>query len=251
MRGHIVTNETEKSMQKFGEELGDERRSRLARGMAVTLTVIGLSMVSVTGAFAATTTTTTPSPGAAISAFRACMTKHGVKLAQRRPGAGGPPTSGAGGDTGGGSAGGGTGGGRFGRAGGGFDPTKVPANLPKGVTAKKYLAAVKACKSKIPKGGFGFGGANRGQFQAYLSCLRDHGVTIPQGGSGSGGSGSGSSTTTTTGGSGATVEGRSGASTATTRRSSRRTRSVHHCFPTRERARHRRRAAHPPDARVR
>jgi hypothetical protein len=82
-----------------------------------------------------------------------------------------------------------------GRSGGGFNPTRVPTSLPKGVTAKKYLAAVKACKSKIPKGGFGFGGANRGQFQAYLSCLRDHGVNIPQRGSGSGGSGSGSSTT--------------------------------------------------------
>jgi hypothetical protein len=198
VRGDIVTDETEKLMQTFGKELVGEHGSRLARGAAVTLTVIGLSVVSVTGAFAAATTTTTPSPGAAIAAFRACMTKHGVKLAQRRPGAGGPPTSGSGG---------GTGGGRFGRAGGGFDPTKVPANLPKGVTAKKYLAAVKACKSKIPKGGFGFGGANRGQYQAYISCLRDHGVNIPQrgsatGGSATGGSGSGSSTTTTTGGSG-------------------------------------------------
>lgn len=184
MTGHIVTNETEKSMQALRKELGGTYGSRLARATVVTVTVIGLSVVSMTGAFAATTTTT-PSPRAAISAFRACMTKHGVTLAQRRPGAGGPPASG----------GGGTGGGGFGRSGGGFNPTRVPTSLPKGVTAKKYLAAVKACKSKIPKGGFGFGGANRGQFQAYISCLRDHGVNIPQPGSGSGGSGSGSSTT--------------------------------------------------------
>lgn len=188
MTGHIVTNETEKSMQALRKELGGTYGSRLARATVVTLTVIGLSVVSMTGAFAAATTTTTPSPRAAISAFRACMAKHGVTLSSRRPGAGGPPTSG----------GGGTGGGFFGRGGGGFDPTKVPTSLPKGVTAKKYLAAVQACKSEIPKGGFG--GTTRRQFQAYISCLRDHGVNIPQRGSDSGGSGSGSSTTTTTGG---------------------------------------------------
>ncbi len=194
MTGHIVTNETEKSMQALRKELGGTYASRLTRATVVTLTVIGLSVVSMTGAFAATTTTT-PSPRAAISAFRACMAKHGVTLLSRRPGAGGPPTNGSGGPPT--SDGGGTGGGGFGRGGGGFDPTKVPTSLPKGVTANKYLAAVKACKSKIPKGGFGFGGANRGQYQAYISCLRDHGVNIPQRGSGSGGSGSASGTTTT------------------------------------------------------
>ncbi len=168
--------------------------------MFFTVGVVGLSMVSTTAAFAATNPTT-PSPRVAITAFRTCMAKHGVKLAQRRPGAGGPPTSGSGGGTDGGS-GGGSGGRSTGGFGGGgrFDPTKVPANLPKGVTAKVYLAAVKACKNKIPKGGFGFGGANRGQYQAYISCLRDHGVTIPQ--RGSGGSGSGPTTTGGSGGAG-------------------------------------------------
>ena len=40
-------------------------------------------------------------------------------------------------------------------------------------------AAVAACKSLQPVGGFGNGG-NRGQAsQAYFSCLSDNGVTVP------------------------------------------------------------------------
>ena len=40
-------------------------------------------------------------------------------------------------------------------------------------------AAVDACKSLLPTGGFGNGG-NRGQaLQAYYSCLSDNGVTVP------------------------------------------------------------------------
>ncbi len=178
-------------MQTLRTEHDGGHGPRLTRAVVITVSVIGLSMISMTGAFAAATTTTTPpSPRAAIAAFRACMAKHGVTLAQGGRGTGGPPTSGSGGGTSDGATNGGGGPGGGFRGGGRFDPTKVPAGLPKGVTAKKYLAAVKACKSKIPKGGFGFGGgANRPQFQAYLSCLRDHGVTIPQRGSGSGGSG--------------------------------------------------------------
>jgi hypothetical protein len=59
----------------------------------------------------------------------------------------------------------------------------VPRNLPKGVAAKKYQAAQKACAGKLPKGGFGgIGGQGSQQFQAYLGCLSDHGVKVPKNG---------------------------------------------------------------------
>ena len=95
------------------------------------------------------------------------MKAHGVKLSTNpRPST--PPSTGENGAPGGG----------FGNGNG-----SVPANLPKGVTAKKFQAAQKACAAKLPAGGFGgFGQQNSAQFQAYLSCLKDHGVNVPTNG---------------------------------------------------------------------
>jgi hypothetical protein len=112
------------------------------------------------------TTTTTPGSGgfrngAALSAFRDCMTSHGVTLPQR------PRRGNANGNRTPGSSrpgGRGFGGGEF------FDQP------PPGVDATKYRSALSACRSKLPTGG---GFRNNSAFQAYRSCLQDHGVTLP------------------------------------------------------------------------
>jgi hypothetical protein len=111
------------------------------------------------------------------------MSSHGITLAlPTRPSGNGGPSSTTPGETrparpNGGN--GGTGGGGFG---GGFaNRFNTP---PAGVDAAKYKTALAACKSKLPT--FGGGGQNNTAFQAYTSCLKDHGVTLPtQGGSGS------------------------------------------------------------------
>jgi hypothetical protein len=128
-----------------------------AAGLLLVVTAAACGGSSAKAATAATTTTTaggTAGGGAALQAYRTCLSQHGVTLPRRTPG---------------------TGGGGFG--GGGFGGT--PRTLPKGVTAAQFAAAQKACASKLPAGGFGGRGGFGGQaFQAYTSCLRDHGVTI-------------------------------------------------------------------------
>jgi hypothetical protein len=122
-------------------------------------------------ASAATTTTVAGGRGAntaALAAYRTCLSQHGVKLPTRTPGSR-PPTSSTGGTggAGGGGFGGGFGGGGFGGG----------ANA-----SPQFAAAQKACASKLPKGGFGFGGRGGGAggaaFTAYISCMKDHGITI-------------------------------------------------------------------------
>jgi hypothetical protein len=56
--------------------------------------------------------------------------------------------------------------------------------LPAGVTQAAYDAAQTACRDKLPTGAFGGGrggqgGAGSPAIQAYLSCLKDHGVQVP------------------------------------------------------------------------
>jgi hypothetical protein len=53
----------------------------------------------------------------------------------------------------------------------------TPRTLPAGVNRQQFQQALQACG-----GGNGFGrggGANTQAFTAYLSCLSDHGVTVP------------------------------------------------------------------------
>jgi len=114
---------------------------------------------------ASTTTTTSPAGrGARNSALTACLKQHGVTLPSggsgapggSGPGASGPPAGGFGG-------------------GGGGPSISIP-----GVSQQQLQAAFSACRSKLPNGGnFGGGGANGQAFQAYFSCLRDHGVKVP------------------------------------------------------------------------
>ncbi|HEV7525143.1 MAG TPA: hypothetical protein VGP92_09260 [Acidimicrobiia bacterium] len=98
------------------------------------------------------TTTTAKAGAAGQTAFRDCLAQHGITL-PAGAGNGRPPGSGQGG-------GGGT-----------------PRSLPAGVDAQKFQAALTACGRT---GGRGFGGgANSPAFQAYTSCLSDHGVKVP------------------------------------------------------------------------
>jgi len=150
--------------------MSNDSLRRRARGVTFACTVL-VPLALAAPAFAATTPTTTPFQKA-FTTYRKCMAKHGVKLAAR-------PRNGNGTPDGSRPAGQGTG-----SPGGGFGGNGVPRNLPKGVSLKKYQAAQKACQSKLRGNGFG---ANSGQFQAYLSCLRDHGVNVPQAGSSGGG----------------------------------------------------------------
>jgi hypothetical protein len=134
---------------------------------AVTPTASGAGIVAGAGAAAGPTTTAAAGVNrAALQAYRACLTQHGVTL-PTRPTL--PPNATV--PTGGGFGGGGFGGGGFG--GGGLQAVIAdPANA----------TAVAACKSLLPAGGFPTGGGNRprGQaLQAYYSCLKDNGVAVP------------------------------------------------------------------------
>ncbi|HEY5013173.1 MAG TPA: hypothetical protein VIK61_10775 [Acidimicrobiia bacterium] len=143
------------------------------------LVVVAAACGGSSSAKAATPSTTAAAGGGganrvAFEAYRTCLSQHGVTLPQRtRPtgSSGSPPPSGSG--AGGLAGDGGFGGGSGSGFGGG-----TPQSLPKGVTAAQFAAAQTACRSKLPSGGL-FGGGQGGQaFQAYTSCLRDHGVTI-------------------------------------------------------------------------
>ena len=121
------------------------------------------------------------SPANALKAYQQCLASHGVKGLPR--GAGGF----AGGSRGGigGSQGGGGNGGQ--PSGGSAPGGGAPRTAPKLTSRQKK--AVKACRSMLPTGGFGGGnGANRGNrpggaaFTAYLTCLTQHGVTVPTNG---------------------------------------------------------------------
>ena len=118
--------------------------------------------------------------GAALSAFRDCMSSHGVAITlPNRPGNGngGPPSTTPGETRPVRTPGSGLGG-----FGGNFaDRFKTP---PAGVDPTKYKDALAACRSKLPTGGFN--PRNNTAFQAYRSCLKDHGVALPaSGGAGS------------------------------------------------------------------
>ena len=73
------------------------------------------------------------------------------------------------------------------RGGGGFGGGNFANRFntpPAGVDPTKYKATLAACRSKLPTG---IGNPlNNTAFQAYRSCLKDHGVTLPaNGGAGS------------------------------------------------------------------
>ena len=125
---------------------------------------------------------TPPRPNAkAFEKYRTCLAKHGVKLPKNSggfPGGGPPGGSLPGGATPGGSS-----------PSGGTPPSGPAAEMvgarggrcPKASARRSSTSAQKACRSKLPNGGRGGGpGGGSEAFQAYLSCLRDHGVKVPE-----------------------------------------------------------------------
>lgn len=92
-----------------------------------------------------------------------CLKQHGVTLPAGfgDRGNGGPPNGGP----------------PNGETPGSFPAGGTPGSLPAGVDQQKLQSAIKACG-----GGNGFpgGGRNREAFQAYTSCLGDHGVKVPK-----------------------------------------------------------------------
>jgi hypothetical protein len=114
----------------------------------------------------ASTSSTTGSANADRSAFTKCLSDHGVTLPSGGfPGGGngGPPANGSLPDFGGGNGSG----------------TPPRGSFP-GANNPKSQEAFNACRSQLPNSGQGgFAGANSQAFQAYTSCLRDHGVSVP------------------------------------------------------------------------
>jgi len=137
-------------------------RLRLAAVLAVALGIVALAgcgaktSAAASGDSPATTDTTTAASGNN-QAYRDCLSQHGVTLPQRGSGNGNANA----GDSGGGS-GSGTGG-RGGFAGG--TQSTDPA----------FQAAQQACQDLRPAAN----PQRQQQMDAYLSCLKDHGVTVP------------------------------------------------------------------------
>lgn len=178
-----------------------EVRSRRIAALGCLLAA-GLVLAACGGSSHSASASTTPSSGAtstttaggangrgaaaqaALTAFRTCMSSHGVTVTLptggRNRGAGGTPPSTTPGETRPARPNGGAG---FGGGGGGF--ANRFATAPAGVDKTKYAAAYTVCKAKLPTFsglGGGAGGANNSAFQAYRSCLSDHGVTLPTSG---------------------------------------------------------------------
>jgi hypothetical protein len=97
------------------------------------------------------------------SEFQQCLKEHGVELPSGAGSgfSGGPPGdfSGPPPDGFSGAPGGGT-----------------PPSLPAGVDSQAFQSAMQACQSLAPAGGRGGPGGQA--FQAYTSCLADHGVNV-------------------------------------------------------------------------
>jgi hypothetical protein len=150
------------------------------------LLVAGATTVLVAAACSAGSTSSSASGGGgengaggnnAFAAYSACLQKNGVTITRpsgaprvRRSGepraypSGMPRPSGSAGARAGGFPGGG-----FGR--------------PPGVDDATWQKAMQACASLRPSGRPGFrGGIGNGADAAYRNCLRDHGVTLGQGG---------------------------------------------------------------------
>jgi len=179
------------------------RHRRRARWTAATL---GLALVVLAAACGSSKSTTTASGAssttakgasgrAALSAYASCLSKNGVKL---------PAGFGVGGFRGGARPTTG------GTAPTGSVPTgsapsgSVPARGAGGAGAAfrndpAFQKAQKACAGLRPKGSFGGGGAGSTAFQAFVSCMSSHGITVRgRGGFGPGGSGSSTSSTAST-----------------------------------------------------
>lgn len=134
--------------------------SAVALGAALLLAACGGS----SGSKASTSKTSTTARSTSANALQKCLKSHGVDLPTgfsggRPPGAqssqGGQGSQGSQGSQG------------------------TPPSLPAGVDLQKLQSALQACGGTFGGGG-GAAGPNSQAFQAYTSCLRDHGVNVPQ-----------------------------------------------------------------------
>jgi len=169
---------------------------QLSRIGGVALTAVAaVTMLAACGggsSKAAAASTASPSASganASIQAYISCLGKNGVTIAlpSRSPGTGARPSGRPTGvrpsrSPGAGFGGGFTGGGGFGGGGSGFGGGGIfndPSNPPTGVSATAWTSALAACKSLAPTFNRGAGGAAGGgaAYQAYLTCLKSHGVT--------------------------------------------------------------------------
>ncbi|MBN6546491.1 hypothetical protein, partial [Actinacidiphila bryophytorum] len=105
------------------------------------------------------------SASGSMTAYRDCLSQHGVQLPSFAPRTGRPTDRPSGRPSG--------------RPGGGFGGFGGASADP------KTQAAMKACEALRPqfsgRGGGAGGGADASAFQAFTSCLKDHGVTLPTG----------------------------------------------------------------------
>ncbi len=151
-------NTQRRAIQWFGALVG---------AVSLGLAGCGGGSAKATSGASASTSPTTGGRGQS-AAFTECLKAHGVTLPQ---GFGANPARGSG------PPGTGTLPPRGGNTGGGGTPGSIP-----GLTQEQQ-SAFEACRSKLPNGGnFGGGGgghANSQALQPYLSCLGDHGVTVP------------------------------------------------------------------------
>ena len=160
-----------------GVAKGTGPRSRGGSLIVVTVGLAGLAAACGSGGSKTAsppTTTTTSGRGAALQAFRQCMAGRGITLPQRQPGTGGAADGSPG--TGGGTGGGAAAATAPGAGGGGAQGSARFSQPPPGVDPAKYQAALSACQSQLPAAGAG-SAQFRTAFAAYVTCLRNHGVT--------------------------------------------------------------------------
>jgi hypothetical protein len=122
----------------------------------------GGSPASSASAASTSTTSGASAANAGQSALRACLKKQGIDLPAGFGGGRGGQPSGASGPSG---------------TPGSFPPGGTRGSLPGGVDQDKFRQAIQKCGGN--RNGFPGGGANAQAFTAYLSCLSDHGVTVP------------------------------------------------------------------------
>jgi hypothetical protein len=120
------------------------------RGVRVLVVIAGSTLVAVLASGCGTSATPTaaataaasPSPNA--SAYVDCLEQHGVTVPTARPST---------------------------------RPTARPTARPSANSA--MMKARQACAPLRPKGGFGGRGGFGAAFQAFRTCMADHGVTVP------------------------------------------------------------------------
>lgn len=137
-------------------------RSRTVPALVIAAAAVAFSLAGCGGGndSAAATNTTTAEGAAAggdADAFRDCLKEHGVDLpddiGQGGPGQGQPPTDGQ-------------------------APTGPPSGGQPFGDDPELQEAFNACQDQAPAGALG-GAPDSQALQAYSSCLRDHGVDIP------------------------------------------------------------------------